>query len=179
ASNSKEMSKDALFAVILAAILMLLYIAVRFHDVKFGAGAVIALIHDVAVVFVIYILFRLSVGNTCIACMLTIVGYSINATIIIFDRIRENMGIMNAKKTSCAEIVNTSINQTFTRTVYTSLTTFIMVLVLYILGVASIKEFAVTLMAGILVGAYSSVCITGPLWHFMKTKLVKKADKAS
>lgn len=176
-SVSNEMTKDALFAVGLAAILMLLYIAVRFHDFKFGASAVIALLHDVAMVFVVYILFRLSVGNTCIACMLTIVGYSINATIIIFDRIRENMAATNMKKTSYAEVVNASINQTFTRTIYTSLTTFVMVFVLYIMGVASIKEFAVTLMAGILVGAYSSVCITGPLWNFMKTKLVKKEEK--
>lgn len=174
-SVSNKMTTDALFAVILATILMLIYIAIRFHDVKFGASAVLALIHDVAIVFVVYILFRLSVGNTCIACMLTIVGYSINATIIIFDRIRENMGLM--KKTTYKEIVNTSINQTFTRTIYTSLTTFVMVLVLYILGVASIKEFAITLIAGILVGAYSSVCITGPLWHFMKTRIGKKASE--
>ncbi len=176
-SVSNEMTKNALFAVALSAVLMLIYIAIRFHDVKFGASAVLALLHDVAIVFVVYILFRLSVGNTCIACMLTIVGYSINATIIIFDRIRENLGIMNMKKTSYAEVVNTSINQTFTRTIYTSLTTFVTIFVLYIMGVASIKEFAITLMAGILVGAYSSVCITGPLWHFMKTKVGKKADQ--
>lgn len=176
-SVSNEMTKNALFAVALSAVLMLIYIAIRFHDVKFGASAVLALLHDVAIVFVVYILFRLSVGNTCIACMLTIVGYSINATIIIFDRIRENLGIMNMKKTSYAEVVNTSINQTFTRTIYTSLTTFVTIFVLYIMGVASIKEFAITLIAGILVGAYSSVCITGPLWHFMKTKVGKKADQ--
>ncbi|MBP3326937.1 MAG: protein translocase subunit SecD [Coprococcus sp.] len=178
-SVSNEMTKNALFAVALAAILMLIYIAIRFHDVKFGASAVLALLHDVAIVFVVYILFRLSVGNTCIACMLTIVGYSINATIIIFDRIRENIGIMNMKKTSYAEVVNTSINQTFSRTIYTSLTTFVTIFVLYILGVASIKEFAITLIAGILVGAYSSVCITGPLWHFMKTKIGKKSDRTA
>ena len=172
-SVSSEMSKNAIFSVILAAILMLIYIAVRFHDVKFGASAVIALLHDVAMVFCLYIILRLTVGNTCIACLLTIVGYSINATIIIFDRIRENIDIMRPKKATYKDIVNLSINQTFSRTIYTSLTTFVTIFVLYIMGVASIKEFALTLMAGIIIGAYSSVCITGPLWYTMKTKLGK------
>ena len=172
-SVSSEMSKNAIFSVILAAILMLIYIAIRFHDVKFGASAVIALLHDVAMVFCLYIILRLTVGNTCIACLLTIVGYSINATIIIFDRIRENIDIMRPKKATYKDIVNLSINQTFSRTIYTSLTTFVTIFVLYIMGVASIKEFALTLMAGIIIGAYSSVCITGPLWYTMKTKLSK------
>lgn len=172
-SVSSEMSKNAIFSVILAAILMLIYIAIRFHDVKFGASAVIALLHDVAMVFCLYIILRLTVGNTCIACLLTIVGYSINATIIIFDRIRENIDKMRPKKATYKDIVNLSINQTFSRTIYTSLTTFVTIFVLYIMGVASIKEFALTLMAGIIIGAYSSVCITGPLWYTMKTKLGK------
>lgn len=176
-SVSSEMAKNAFLSVALATILMLLYIAIRFKDIKFGASAVVALLHDVCMVFVVYILFRLSVGNTCIACMLTIVGYSINATIIIFDRIRENIGLMNPKKVSYKDIVNTSINQTFTRSIYTSLTTFIMVFCLYIFGVVSIKEFALTLIAGVLIGAYSSICITGPLWYFMKTKLVRKTSE--
>lgn len=172
-SVSSEMSKNAIFSVILAAILMLIYIAIRFHDVKFGASAVIALLHDVAMVFCLYIILRLTVGNTCIACLLTIVGYSINATIIIFDRVRENIGVMKPKKATYKDIVNLSINQTFSRTIYTSLTTFVTIFVLYIMGVASIKEFALTLMAGVVIGAYSSVCITGPLWYYMKTKLGK------
>lgn len=175
-SVSSEMSKNAIFSVILAAILMLIYIAIRFHDVKFGASAVIALLHDVAMVFCLYIILRLTVGNTCIACLLTIVGYSINATIIIFDRVRENIGVMKPKKATYKDIVNLSINQTFSRTIYTSLTTFVTIFVLYIMGVASIKEFALTLMAGVVIGAYSSVCITGPLWYYMKTKL-GKTDK--
>lgn len=172
-SVSSEMSKNAIFSVILAAILMLIYIAIRFHDVKFGASAVIALLHDVAMVFCLYIILRLTVGNTCIACLLTIVGYSINATIIIFDRVRENIGVMKPKKATYKDIVNLSINQTFSRTIYTSLTTFVTIFVLYIMGVASIKEFALTLMAGVVIGAYSSVCITGPLWYYMKTKFGK------
>lgn len=177
-SVSSEMSKNAIFSVILAAILMLIYIAIRFHDVKFGASAVIALLHDVAMVFCLYIILRLTVGNTCIACLLTIVGYSINATIIIFDRVRENIGVMKPKKVTYKDIVNLSINQTFSRTIYTSLTTFVTIFVLYIMGVASIKEFALTLMAGVVIGAYSSVCITGPLWYTMKTKLGKTEKDA-
>ena len=172
---SGEMKKDAIIAIVIASILMLIYIAIRFSDVKFGASAVIALIHDVMVVFAIYSIAQLSVGNTFIACMLTIVGYSINATIIIFDRIRENMRLMD-KKTELADVVNTSIAQTFTRTIYTSLTTFVMVLVLFIMGVASLKEFTLTLMAGIVCGAYSSVCVTGPLWFLMKKMSKKQAE---
>ncbi len=167
---SGEMQRNAIVSVIIATILMLIYIAVRFSDVKFGGAAVIALVHDVLVVFAIYSIGRLSVGNTFIACMLTIVGYSINATIIIFDRIRENLVTMSGKDVTYESIVNASISQTFTRTIYSSLTTFVMVLVLYIMGVTSIKEFALTLMAGVVCGAYSSVCITGPLWYLFKTK---------
>lgn len=167
---SGEMQKNAIVSVIVSTILMLFYIAFRFSDVKFGAAAVIALLHDVLVVFAVYSIGRLSVGNTFIACMLTIVGYSINATIIIFDRIRENLVTMNSRKDTYEDIVNTSISQTFTRTIYTSLTTFVMVFVLYIMGVTSIKEFALTLICGVVCGAYSSVCITGPLWYLFKTK---------
>ena len=169
---SSEMQRNAIVSVLIATILMLIYIAIRFSDVKFGAAAVVALLHDVLVVFAVYSIGRLSVGNTFIACMLTIVGYSINATIIIFDRIRENMVTMS--KDNYATIVDTSISQTLTRTIYTSLTTFVMVFVLYIMGVTSIKEFALTLMCGIVCGAYSSVCITGPLWYMLKTKMGKQ-----
>ncbi len=172
---SGEMKTNAILAVGISSVLMLIYIAIRFSDVKFGASAVIALIHDVMVVFAIYSIGKLSVGNTFIACMLTIVGYSINATIIIFDRIRENLKIMSREKLDV--IVNTSIAQTFTRTIYTSLTTFVMVFVLYIMGVSSLKEFTFTLMAGVVCGAYSSICITGPLWHLFKTKLGGKNKK--
>lgn len=168
---SNEMQRNAIISVLIATVLMLIYIAIRFSDVKFGAAAVIALLHDVLVVFAVYSIGRLSVGNTFIACMLTIVGYSINATIIIFDRIRENMVSMS--KESYATIVNTSISQTLTRTIYTSLTTFVMVFFIYIMGVPSIKEFALTLMCGIVCGAYSSVCITGPLWYMFKTRFGK------
>ena len=171
---SGEMKKDAIVAIAVSSVLMLLYIAFRFSDVKFGISAVLALVHDVLVVFAAYSIGTLSVGNTFIACMLTIVGYSINATIIIFDRIRENMRTQDSKE-SLEELVNKSIGQTFTRTIYTSLTTFIMVFVLFVMGVTSLKEFTFTLMLGIVCGAYSSVCITGPLWYTMKQHTKKKA----
>ena len=154
---------------------MLLYIWFRFKDIRFATSAVLALVHDVLVVLAFYVISRISVGNTFIACMLTIVGYSVNATIVIFDRIRENIAEAG-KKVDLKEITNKSVTQTLTRSIYTSLTTFIMVLVLYIMGVASIRDFALPLMAGIVCGAYSSVCISGALWYVMKTKIQKKED---
>ena len=173
---SSEMRRDALVAVAIATVCMLLYIWLRFKDVRFASSAVLALVHDVLVVFAFYVLSRTSVGNTFIACMLTIVGYSINATIVIFDRIRENMRSMT-KNQDLAEIVDMSITQTLTRSIYTSLTTFITIFVLFLLGVASIREFAMPIMVGIVCGAYSSVCVTGPLWYVMKTKLGGKKEK--
>ena len=167
---SSEMRSDAIVAVIIATICMLVYIWFRFKDIRFAASAVAALVHDVLVVLAFYGVARISVGNTFIACMLTIVGYSINATIVIFDRIRENLKSQRRQE-SLEDVVNNSITQTLTRSIYTSLTTFVMVAVLFILGVSSIREFALPLMAGIVCGAYSSVCITGALWYVMKTKL--------
>ncbi|HCT92105.1 MAG TPA: protein translocase subunit SecDF [Lachnospiraceae bacterium] len=173
ATVSNEMRRDAIVAVIVAAIFMLLYIWFRFKNIRFASSAVIALLHDVLVVLGFYAVSRVSVGNTFIACMLTIVGYSINATIVIFDRIRENM--VGAGKKDLAVVVNDSITQTLTRSIYTSLTTFVMVAVLWVMGVSSIREFALPIMAGIICGAYSSVCITGSLWYVM-TSYGKKAE---
>lgn len=174
---SSEMRVDAIIAVAIATVFMLLYIWLRFKDIRFATSAVVALIHDVLVVLAFYVIARISVGNTFIACMLTIVGYSINATIVIFDRIREEM--KTKKRTEELDtLVNRCITRTLTRSIYTSLTTFVMVAVLFIMGVSSIKEFALPLMVGIICGAYSSVCITGALWYVMKTKIVKKAESA-
>ena len=170
ATVSNEMRRDAVVAVIVATIFMLLYIWFRFKDIRFAGSAVLALLHDVLVVLTFYAISRISVGNTFIACMLTIVGYSINATIVIFDRIRENLHGSRCLD-EIEEVVNRSITQTLTRSIYTSLTTFIMVAVLYIMGVSSIREFAAPLMVGIICGAYSSVCITGALWLVMKKKI--------
>lgn len=176
AAVSDEMKMDAIVAVIIATICMLIYIWFRFSDVRFAASAVLALCHDVLVVLAFYAVARISVGNTFIACMLTIVGYSINATIVIFDRIREHLAGGKGKG-DLKEVVNSSITQTLTRSIYTSLTTFVMVAALYVFGVTSIREFALPLMAGIICGAYSSVCITGALWYIMKTKMVKSNKK--
>ena len=172
---SNEMRQDAVIAVIVATIFMLLYIWFRFKDVRFATSAVLALLHDVLVVLAFYAVSRISVGGTFIACMLTIVGYSINATIVIFDRIREELPLMK-RNTDLSELVNKCITQTLTRSIYTSLTTFIMVAVLFIMGVSSIREFAAPLMVGIVCGGYSSVCVTGALWYVMKTKVGKKAQ---
>ena len=170
---SNEMRQDAVVAVIISTICMLLYIWFRFKDIRFAASAILALLHDVLVVIGFYAIARISVGNTFIACMLTIVGYSINATIVIFDRIREELHYQT-KKTDLMNVVNKSITQTLTRSIYTSLTTFVMVTILFIMGVSSIREFAAPLMMGVVCGAYSSVCITGALWYVMRTKIVKK-----
>ena len=173
---SSEMRSDAIVAVIIAAICMLLYIWFRFKDLRFATSAVTALIHDVLVVLAFYALARVSVGSTFIACMLTIVGYSINATIVIFDRIRENLGVMS-KKDSLEDLVNRSISQTLSRSIFTSLTTFFMVAALFVLGVSSVREFALPLMVGIVCGTYSSVCITGALWYVLRTKISTKKSK--
>ncbi len=170
ASVSDEMKTDAIVAVVIAAICMLIYIWFRFKDIVFAGSAVLALLHDAVVVLLVYAVSKISVGNTFIACMLTIVGYSINATIVIFDRIRENLG-SKTNEEALTEVVNQSITQTLTRSINTSLTTFFMVIMLAILGVDSVKDFAIPLLVGIICGGYSSVCITGPLWLTIKKRV--------
>lgn len=172
---SNEMKTDAMIAVAVAALFMLIYIWFRFKDIRFGASSVLALLHDILVVLAFYAIVRVSVGTTFIACMLTIVGYSINATIVIFDRIRENMNSMGRKE-SLEDMVNRSITQTLSRSIFTSLTTFVMVAALYVFGVSSVKEFALPLMAGILCGTYSSVCVTGALWLVLRKVFPQKKE---
>ena len=176
---SNEMRSDAVIAIVIATVCMLIYIWIRFSDVRFAASSVLALVHDVLVVLAFYAIARVSVGNTFIACMLTIVGYSVNATIVIFDRIRESLKSMGDQrdKNKLKEVVNDAVTKTLTRSIFTSLTTFVMVLCLYILGVSSIKEFALPLMVGILCGAYSSVCLAGAMWFMLKSGFAgKKQD---
>ena len=170
---STEMKRDAAVALAIAGVLMLLYIWARFRDIRLAASSVIALMHDVVSC---YALFGWSVGSTFIACVLTIVGYSINATIVIFDRIRENLAIQG--KRTLEEVVNTSITETLTRSINTSLTTFVMVLALYIMGVSSIREFALPLMVGVVCGTYSSVCLSGSLWYELTVRKNKKVAEA-
>lgn len=186
---SGEMIKNAVIAVSVSVVCILIYIAIRFSNFSFAVGSVCALIHDILIVFGFYALSWITVGNTFIACILTILGYSINATIVVFDRIREYLpeedddeedeyahaGKPSKKKkdeevVDIKEITNKSITQTLTRTVYSSFTTLITIVVLYILGVQSIKEFALPLIVGILAGGYSSVCIAGNLWYMMSKK---------
>ena len=172
---SGEMRRDAIVAVIVACFFMLLYIWFRFKDIRFASSAIFALVHDVLVVLTAYALIRISVGSTFIACMLTIVGYSVNDTIVIFDRIRENLhGLKKQSKEELAEICNTSLTQTLSRSINTSITTFIMVFLLYILGVASIKEFALPLIVGLVCGSYSSIFIATELWYVMKLRFKKE-----
>ena len=171
---SNEMRSNAVKALIVACIFMLFYIWFRFKDIRFAGSAIIALVHDVLVMLTGYALIRISVGNTFIACMLTIVGYSINATIVIFDRIRENMqGMKKQTPETLAEVANRSLTQTLSRSLNTSITTIIMVLLLFILGVSSIREFALPLMIGLISGTYSSIFIAAALWYVMKLHLGK------
>lgn len=177
ASVSNEMKRDAIVSVVVAVILMLIYVAIRFKDILFGTSAILALVHDVMIVLTVYAVGSavgtISVSNTFIACMLTILGYSINSTIVTFDRIRENKASMK-KGGDMAALVDLSVSQTVSRNINTSLTTFIMIFMLFVLGVTSLREFTVPLMAGIIAGAFSSICLTSALWYTLKTKLSKK-----
>lgn len=175
---SSEMTSDAVVAVIIAVILIMIYIAFRFQDFRFASASVIALIHDILLVLASYALVRISVGSTFIAVMLTILGYSINDTIVVFDRVRENIhGRARVSKEELAEIADKSVTQTLTRSINTSVTTFVMVLLLYIMGVASIKDFSLPLMVGIVAGLFSSVCISTNLWFDMKLHFNKGGKK--
>lgn len=177
---SAEMRSDAVWAVVIATFCMLIYIWFRFKDIRFASSAVLALVHDVLVVLAFYVFAWISVGNTFIACMLTLVGYSINATIVIFDRIREHLKTLpDQNRESLRDVVNLSITQTLSRSINTSLTTFITIFFLWLLGVTSIREFAMPLMVGIVCGTYSSVCLTGAMWYMFRVRFPgrKKQEK--
>ena len=173
---SSEMKKDAIVATVLATILMLIYIWIRFRDFSFAAGSILALLHDVFIVISCYAIFRWSVGSTFIACILTILGYSINATIVIFDRIRENKAILS-KSTAKEELINKSVTETLTRSIYSSLTTFITIFILFLMGVPSIREFALPIMVGIVAGTYSSVFLSSVFWYLLSNKFDKKIEE--
>ena len=174
---SGEMRQSAIIAVIVACFFMLLYIRLRFKDLRFATSAILALVHDVLIVLTAYILLRITVGNTLIACVLTVVGYSINNTIVVFDRIRENLTTVKKQTPeSWYEVANLSLTQTLTRSMYTSLTTVTMVVLLCVLGVPAIKEFALPLLVGMLAGTYSSLFIATELWYEMKVRIKEKAE---
>ncbi len=178
ATIGSEMRRDAIIAVIVATLFMLAYIWFRFKDLFLATSSVLALLHDVLVVLTCYAILRWSVGTTFIACMLTIVGYSINATIVIFDRLRENLKYKKKGET-IREVVNRSITQSIGRSINTSLTTLVMVIMLAVLGVTSIREFAFPLITGILYGDFSSLFIAAPLWYTFKGDRMDKAKECT
>lgn len=165
-----EIRNKALISILLASVGMLIYISYRFQF-RFGAAAIVALIHDTLIVLSIYSIFKIPVNSPFIAAILTIVGYSINDTIVVFDRLRENLKYR--KKESYFEIADTSIKQTLTRSINTSITTLLVIGCLYVFGVESIKEFALPLLAGVLTGTYSSIFIASPVWALSKSMAKK------
>lgn len=161
----KELTQTAVIACIIAVILMLIYITIRFEFLS-GMAAIIALIHDVAIIVSAYMILRMPLNVAFIAAVLTIIGYSINDTIVVFDRIRENVKF--ARKETYAEIANKSVSQTIVRSINTSVTTLITIVLLYFLGVDAIKDFSLALIIGLLAGTYSSIFIAAPAWVAFK-----------
>ncbi len=172
----KELAKGAIVASIVAVILMLIYISIRFELLS-GVAAIIALIHNVLMLLSAYVILRMPLDTTFIAAILTVIGYSINDTIVIFDRIREN--VKYSKREPFADISNKSIAQSLTRTLNTSVTTLITIVLLFILGVDSIRNFALALIIGIVCGTYSSIFIATPIWVMLRgdDKNTSKAKK--
>lgn len=175
---SNEMKKDAVISLLIAMACMLLYIWIRFKDIKYGISAIIALCHDILILLMVYAVTRIPIGNTFIACLLTIVGYSINSTIVTYDRVRENMATMN-KNDTVEQVVNDSITQTISRNINSNFTSFMTIFVLFLLGVDSIKEFTLPMMIGIACGVYTSICITATIWYMFTKKVKVKAKKAA
>ncbi|SDB25643.1 SecD/SecF fusion protein [Pseudobutyrivibrio sp. YE44] len=172
---SGEMRSQSTIAVLVAVLCMLVYIWFRFKDIRFASSAIIALVHDVLIVLALYAFARISVGSAFIACMLTVIGYSVNDTIVVFDRIRENHKALRTETPeSLKELCNESLSQTLSRSISTSITTAITVLMLLILGVSAIREFALPLLAGVVAGTYSSIFIATQLWYIMKVKFANK-----
>ncbi len=171
ATTSKELVWNAFISVAIACALILIYVWARF-ELHSGISAILALIHDVAIMISFVAIFRIPINSSFIAAILTIVGYSINSTILVFDRLRENKKLYTSM--SDADLINKSIDDTFWRSVNTSLTTFITVFILYIFGVESIKEFTLPIMVGLIAGAFSSIMLAGQWWYLMK-RTTKKA----
>lgn len=161
-SIGEEIKRKAIISILIASIGMLIYITFRF-EIKFAMAAVIALVHDILIMVAFYGIFRIPINSPFIAAILIIVGYSINDTIVVFDRVRENLNIVKKKKFD--EIVDMSVSQTIKRSINTSLTTIVAIICLYIFGVESIKDFTLPLIAGILSGTYSSIFIASPIWY--------------
>jgi preprotein translocase SecF subunit len=178
-SYGSELVKSAVKAVVIAVILILLYVAIRFKNLGLPAAitAVVALIHDALIIVAIYAFFKLPINSSFIAVILTIVGYSINDTIIVYDRIRENRRKIT-KSEELESTINTSISQTMRRTMYTSLTTITAILIVYVFAFINnqtiLKEFSLPLVIGILVGTYSSIFVATSLWYTVEKMIGKK-----
>ncbi|MHB1393129.1 MAG: protein translocase subunit SecF [Clostridia bacterium] len=166
----KELSMQAVIAVLLAFAGIMIYVSFRF-EWKFGLAAIAALVHDTAMMVAAYAVFQIPVNSTFIAALLTIIGYSINDTIVIFDRIRENLKHEHGRKTDYDKLVNESVTQTLARSINTSVTTLLTIFALYFLGVPAIKEFAFPMIIGIISGCYSTIFIASPLWVIFRQKL--------
>ncbi|WP_055105132.1 protein translocase subunit SecF [Paenibacillus ihumii] len=176
---AKELAANAIYAVLLSSLGIIVYVGIRF-EWRFAVAAIIALLHDAFMVVTIFSIFRLKVDLTFIIAVLTIIGYSINDTIVIFDRIRENLRFAKQKtRQDLVDIVNKSVSQTIMRSLYTALTVFIAALFLLLLGGASIRMFSLAMVIGLLFGAYSSIFIASPLWFVLKSKQKTKPAKAS
>lgn len=165
-SIGKETRNTAILSTVIATVLMLAYITFRF-EFTLGISAIIALVHDVLITISIYAIFNLPVNSSFIAAILTIVGYSINDTIVIFDKIRENTKFNSRQKLE--EVINNSVSSSLRRTINTTITTLATVVVLYIVGVEDIKVLALPLILGMLSGTYSSIFIAPPIWYDIKT----------
>lgn len=177
ASIGKELTKNSLLALLGAFAVMLIYVAIRF-EFKFGVAALIATVHDILITLCFYAIFNIQVNTPFIAAILTIVGYSMNDTIVIFDRIRENT--KKLRRANSTEIANVSITETMTRSINTSLSTLVTIIAINIL-VPSVREFTVPLIVGIITGAYSSIFIASPVWVLLRNKIgnnVKVSKKA-
>ncbi|MGL4606875.1 MAG: protein translocase subunit SecF [Eubacteriaceae bacterium] len=170
----KEITNNAIIASVVAVLLMLVYISFRF-EFLFGLTAVLALIHDLIIVLGVYSIFQIQVNSPFIAAILTILGYSINDTIVVFDRIRENRRKFG--KDDYADLVDTSVTQTMRRSINTSLTTLMAIGALYFFGVSAIQDFALPLIVGIVSGTYSSIFIASALWYRIKQAQIKKSEK--
>ncbi len=173
AAIGKELTRNSLLAILAASAVMLIYVAIRF-EFKFGIAALIATLHDVLITITVYAVFGIPVNTPFIAAILTVVGYSMNDTIVIFDRIRENSKKM--RRADTVEVANTSISETLTRSINTSLSTLVTIIAINIL-VPSVREFTIPLIVGIVCGAYSSIFIASPVWVFLKEKAGKKKVK--
>lgn len=176
---ARELARNAIYAVLISCLGIIIYVSIRF-EWRFAVAAIVALLHDAFMVISVFSIFRLEVDLTFIVAVLTIIGYSINDTIVIFDRVRENLRFSKQKtRQDLIKLVNESVSQTIMRSLYTALTVFVAAFFLFLLGGESIRMFSLAMVIGLLFGAYSSIFIASPLWFLLKSKQKHKPAKAS